>query len=1004
MFCLTVEITGFKQLHRLVPNLMREIQRALDTLLEVKNAKQYSPEDGLFFFFFDNTRPSDYIEVAEVSYDLFESLQEYKKELMGYLLLLDVVDDAAPEQLARKARNEMRKILVNDTFIIGKNASALFSSVFDLEQKGNHFQVGARNRKSLSRIGDIEEFSWREKSIEIILDALSVYLNREEEPGILFLYGVLLNGNRYAVEAALQKLIGESKEKQWISIYPGSYDAFPCDELCHSLYPEFMQETEHFLTLTEKAVWKSKFTLLNSFIDTSGSIARPYLSLSDFYIGYSLYLTAYIRRMNEALLPAVLFCDDIQLYNQGTRTVLHDLFESLLRFDNFFPVVLSSKPYVPGEFRALPYRKIKIPQLDTAEIEQRMSGYFDRQNMSEIDPEKMNRAVRGRVVALFHLLHSQELDITNRELEKIEEKNKENIFFPTICAMRELDEYFREILYVCSLSSGIFDRSALLQFFEAADIVNHNISNVLNNLISLGFIRDEKKFQFLYPELQTHLEKVLGERAGELQAKLVNFFYTQWKEHRIALVRSVLTVFEKYACFDVALEAYHEYIHDLIVRGDRASAYEYTHNRIPFYKEQLKGKDLKKLNAVLYLLRLRLALSSRDAEGADRIFASFQKQQVSSSGVIDKQYEGAVQLQHGRYHAAAGDMKAALTSIKRAIIIFQNSDDSEGITSAYTEMGLHALFREHIGDGREYFVIAQKAIDQKNQGAEYIKACIFEAVTLFVTGNYSRVLSIFDKTYNKIVFLQMHDMLLFVDFMRGRVLFELGLYSECVEHLQRSLNNCDLRSHKESAVIVRRWIARGLLYQDAYKESFKILEDMEKEQEVLFFLSELHYRNGSREKALETLDRAAALQEEQGLFTSDRINWHDGFSGAEGLCIGNGDGQSVLFHLISAFRAYLLAETDKISDGIDLMHNMTRETKVSKHDPYNSFYHLLYSLILPRLADDEVEDKLTILGKAVRFLRERSSRIDNSSHKANFLYSNYWNNQLIEEAKKYNLF
>ncbi len=1004
MFCLTVEITGLKQLRRLVPNLIREIERALDKLLEVKNAKKISPEDGLFFFFFDNARPSDYIEIAEVSYDLFESLLEYRKELMGYLLLLDVVDDGPPEQLVRSARNEIRKILANDSFVIGKNASVLFSSVFDLEQKGNYLHVGARNRKNASSIGDIEEFAWREKSIEIILDALSVYLNREEEPGILFLYGVLLNGNRYAVEAALRKLIGESKEKQWITVYPGIYDAFPCDEFCHSLYPELLQETEHFLTLTEKAVWKSKESLLRSFIDTSGSIAKPYLSLSDFYSGYSLYLTAYIRRMREALLPAVMFCDNIQLFTQGTRTVLHDLFEPLLRFDNFFPVVLSSKPYVPGEFRSLPYQKIKIPQLDTEEIEQRMAGYFERRNKNEIDPEKINRAVRGRIVSLFHFFHSSELQVSNQELEKIEAKTKENIFYPTISAMRELDEYFREILYVCSLTNGILDRAALLLFFEAAEIVNHNISNVLNNLISLGFIRDEKKFQFLYPELQKELEKILGGRAGELQAKLVNFLYTQWKEHRTALGRAVLTVFEKYACFDVALEAYHEYIHDLIARGDRPSAYEYTHNRIPFYKERLESKERKKLNTVLYLLRLRLSLALRDEEGADRIFESLQKHHVSYEEMIDDQYEGSVHLQHGRYYAAKGDMSAALTSIKRAIIIFQNSDDSEGVTAAYTEMGLHALFHENIGDGREYFVIAQKAIDQKNQGAEYIKACIFEAVTLFITGNYSRVLSIFDKIYQKIESLQLHDMLLFVDFVRGRVLFELGLYSECVEHLQRSLNNCDLLAHARSAVIMRRWIARGLLYQNAFKESFKILDDMEEEQEALFFLSELYYRNGSHEKALDTLEKAAELKDSHHPAVSDRINRHDGFSGVEGLCIGNRDRQSVLFHLISAFRAYLLAETDKISEGIDLMHNMTRETKVSKHDPYNSFYHLLYSLILPRLADEEVEDKLTILGKAVRFLRERSSRIDNSDHKANFLYSNYWNNQLIEEAKKYNLF
>ena len=72
-------------------------------------------------------------------------------------------------------------------------------------------------------------------------------------------------------------------------------------------------------------------------------------------------------------------------------------------------------------------------------------------------------------------------------------------------------------------------------------------------------------------------------------------------------------------------------------------------------------------------------------------------------------------------------------------------------------------------------------------------------------------------------------------------------------------------------------------------------------------------------------------------------------------------------------------------------------------DPYNRLYYFLYSLILPESGPADTEDRLTILGKSVRFMQERSSRIDRYSDKTAFLEKNYWNRQLIEQARLHNL-
>jgi hypothetical protein len=108
-------------------------------------------------------------------------------------------------------------------------------------------------------------------------------------------------------------------------------------------------------------------------------------------------------------------------------------------------------------------------------------------------------------------------------------------------------------------------------------------------------------------------------------------------------------------------------------------------------------------------------------------------------------------------------------------------------------------------------------------------------------------------------------------------------------------------------------------------------------------------------------------------------------------------------HQLVALRGYVLAESGRLDEGVAEMHRLTREVKLSEIDPFNRIYYYLYSLILPESGDLSIEDRGTILGRAVRYIQERTSRLDDYSHKTDFLKRHYWNHRLMSHAQSSNL-
>ena len=201
---------------------------------------------------------------------------------------------------------------------------------------------------------------------------------------------------------------------------------------------------------------------------------------------------------------------------------------------------------------------------------------------------------------------------------------------------------------------------------------------------------------------------------------------------------------------------------------------------------------------------------------------------------------------------------------------------------------------------------------------------------------------------------------------------------------------------------MQRWLARSLVYDGRVRRGLAVLRDQSGDPESCFFLAEALLRTGDHAEAIAALDRGlnATAPPRPSV---EGIAWSSGFASLEDRAVGVSAGTRVLLHQMMALRGFILAESGRTADGVEEMHRLTRELRISEIDPYNRVYFYLYSLILPESGELNVEDGTTVLGKAVRYIQQRTSRMDDYAHKTDFLRRNYWNARLMSHAQTHNL-
>lgn len=521
-------------------------------------------------------------------------------------------------------------------------------------------------------------------------------------------------------------------------------------------------------------------------------------------------------------------------------------------------------------------------------------------------------------------------------------------------------------------------------------------ARVVDRLLALGLIRDRLTLRATDPELTAQIASEQGGQTRAVRTAVALFVYEQIAQGQLRASRPVIDLLVELGDTADLPRLFHTQIAHEMVAGRYEQVRRALYNEVP--QGGFRLAERRCLDQIMYCNRIALATAVGDRREADRNESMLAAAQERSEGSC-QWLAGDAYLARSRHHLATGERSGSFDLLKRALIAYQDADDAVGQARANIDFGLHLLANQDMLGAREYFGLGAKSAAAVGDAQQRFRALLCETVVLFVVGNYTRVLENAVQLGDGASRAGLRHWQLYAQFLAGRAEFELGRYEQAGACF--SLGRSRARVYQIAAAdeLLQRWLARSMIFNGRPHLAASILERLPPSREGQFFLGEAHQLLGENLVALEELSRALELPSSTDL-RAVGICWDTGFAMIEDRVIRD---LPVLEHQILAFRAYVLANGGDLEGGVRELYRLTKELQTSDLDPYNRYYYFLYGSILPENGPLALEDHTTILGRAVRFIQDRTSKIDAYSDKSDFMRMSYWNAKLMARASGLNL-
>ncbi|MBU8913123.1 MAG: hypothetical protein KOO61_03805 [Spirochaetales bacterium] len=1000
MYTIAVELHGLAQLERLHPELTDDVRRQCIAAIEIQGGTFVEAHNGLQLFRFRKARPEDRNAIVECLEQVIGILKGRESELAGWNIYTDYIQ-ARDDEVAAIIKDRLALVSEDDCAWLGDDANSLIGHYLQLEdvQFGNRlFHRVVRGERSGSLPGGtVEQLAASPSAVESILDVL---IPTEMLSGAVLVYGEDRFASRVNVAAALAKLFGESRAVGWLEFEPreGSSGHGPLISALNELH---LHETRFWLSEAEQAVWDERVATLHYLMHPLRDLCLPDRLSVDLVCAFEHYLAAYVRRAEAALSPPVLLCHAIDRWPPVSIGALASL---LTRFEETAgqrsPLVLAtaSNASVPSAFRSLVRDKYRLPRLTASRVREVANTVCGGDTIGGVDCqtvnwERVSRASGHRSDSVLHyLMDSRHWDRLSED--EIADMTPQRLAWHVVASLdRDIQEAFLAICYVGQL----LRTDDLLELLTDLGIDRVRVTAIIARLRSVGIVQHGGRIVPTFPDHLTRLEVELAESGKTVYQRVVHGCDKLLDDGRLIVTEELLKLFGRYEDGRHIPRLYHLLVSRLLDERQLTEAHRLLYDTVP---TNGFAEDTRLcMQAVLYTNRLRLALLQANLHEAERVRAAAERIECTESCDF---VAADLTLERSRLSARVASGRETLTLIKRAIMVYQDRDDQAGLARGNLDFGLVLLAQEDVLEAREYFQLAGKMAASSGDLFEQVRADVLQMTSTFIHGNFSRVLNQAAALSERTSKAGMREIQLFSEFATARAHFELGRYEDAAASFERGCSRARFYGWKAPGDLFRRWLARALVYDSRTRRGIKMLSDEPESRESCFFLGEAWLRFSDHGKALEALSRAIELPADPRS-SVEAIAWNTGYAGFEDRAIGVFDGTRVIDHQLLALRGYVLAESGRLEEGVQEMHRLTRELKVSEIDPFNRLYYYLYSLILPESGDLNIDDRSTVLGRAVRYIQERTSRLDKYSHKTDFLRRNYWNNRLMSHAQSSNL-
>ncbi|MFP4113256.1 MAG: hypothetical protein ACOC2Y_02315 [Spirochaetota bacterium] len=986
MYTLAVEIHGLKQLERLQPELTADIRRRIIAVVEVQGGSFADRRGGLLVFRFERAQPEDRQGVLDALSQTVALLGARENELAGWSVVLDYIE-GSPAQAVERVHEALLPVYLDNEAWVGEGAHSLLEHHLELESErsrtGSLYRVvGAAGARG-AEWGAVADYAGNERAVETILEKLGT----EELVGGMLLVAsddtVALRAN---VAAALDSFGGAAAAARRLDAEAAC--SHPLGPVMSAFSPLEVHETGFWLNHAERGSWDERLSLVQAIASRSRSSILPDNFDADLLIAFECYLVSYVRRAAESLVPPILVCHNVdrwppQALEAVARTVAripvpeHD--------PGLIVVATSVRNTPPTALASLMRATVRLPKPTVSELRDRTAV--------DANWDRAMRVTSGRSAPVAHyLLRSEHWDsLTEDDLERVTDLD---LAWRVVASE---DSEMQELLLAAYYVAPFVTRGQYTEVAVRLGTDRVRVPAALARFRALGLIEDRDDIVPLIPELRTRLETALGRAARTVYEKVATTLVELVTAEAIVPTEELIAFLAPYREGGDLPRLYHRLLTRLLSERQLEKVQRLLYDAVPPPAYDPAARSC--MQAVIATNRLRLALLQGNVQAAERTRTSSERTAESEQCDFAA---GDLAVQKARLTFRDAPTKETIAILKQAVLVYQETDDHAGLARANLDFGLALLAQEDLLGAREYFLLASKSASVGTDLFERMRSRELSLVCEFVYGNMTRALAQADQLDAAAAESGMREVQLFAELARGRVLFELGRYDEAADVFSRGRSRARLYATTAPGIVMSRWVARSLIYDGRPRRGIRMLRDLSPSAETLFFLAEGQLRLGEHGEAIQALEEG--LEMTPGApGPVEGFSWTSGYASLEDRAIGAAAGTRVLQHQMLALRGYLLAESGRVADGVQEMHRLTRELRLSEIDPYNRIYFYLYSLILPGSGELNLEDGATVLGKAVRYIQQRTSRMDEYAHKTDYLRRNYWNARLMSHAQSHNL-
>jgi tetratricopeptide (TPR) repeat protein len=963
--------------------------------------------------------------VAAALLRILDFLEARRGELFGFALLVAGSPAGQPRPTAERMKDLLAEAEQEERLWCTPECAGLLSDFLAFDRSTALYRVTGPNQTPETDLAPSEEpRSWfREPLIARALDVIGDRLNTGETREILHLHGPSGVGKSALLNEAARRLLSGGHE---ITVLRPR-TLFKRRSLLHpflnSLSPALLSSAPRYLLGVERTAWADASPLLAWLLHAEPGAEDapcPDHVLEDFLIGYRLCVTAWIRMASDKRLPALFLCDGVDGYHPEARRIAARLIEDFLAFADFVPVVSSTDAVLPEEFSSLSVKSVLVHPLGKRELRSLCGHFYPGLAL----PESLLRRLRRRsgglyvsVVSYLQYLHRAGFVRFSSERHQWLPVAHDDASLPanplsvSWYLIRTLHEEAFLLLYAVSLAGGLLDRRAFMTFLVDAGFEQKAAEKTLSSLVMAGLVAEEESLIPRFPVLRRKLEGELGAEGTRLRDRFLLYLCTLWDAGHYPQAVLLFTFLARNGRTDLALRVLPDIIRRKLDEGDIGGARAFCDpGKLEFSAEPTPSQR-GEITALMACGRLRAALLEGSREVADAARPGVTE--VTRSP-CSQELLGEAWTELAKHSLARGESAVSLEEAKRALLLFQEQQAvasehankkrsaraEAGERASYLWLGVTMLAEGKLSEAAEYIGLSERLSHEAGDTGGALIACGHLAVALFISGRFSQSLTVIERGKSQARTICRREAELFLLFLEARVQFLLGAYEDCCVNLETCLSLAMLYSVHAAIPVLQAWLGRAAVYGGELDHGMRLLSAIQPSREARFFLAEGLFFADELEQASLRVDEALAAGAEFQFPLPENPSWSDGFSSVEGRCFRLSRADAFVRRSLSGMRGCLLGLRGSLDEGIRELHKLTRSERSVEEDPNGYWYNYLYSVILPETSGEEVDDKETVLSKAVKNLQERASRIDAPSQRSSFLSRNRWNRRIMEEARE----